>query len=166
MCTPDFAPAFEWFADASMHLGDALTHWFDALYVLVHDDQRSIAAACAVGVDYNGVWADPIATRLFGSNVTVLVRMLPDVFAITDGVHAVFVSENPLRRAYAPALWSVNAAFGIARTLLPSGVDARDGGVGLFGCSCSQSTLRCVVVTRFVLVHLTHQVRLGAPLRG
>ena len=113
-----------------------------------HADPRCDQAACADGVNYNSVWSDPIAARLFGSNATVLVRMLPDVFAITDGVHAVFVSENPLRRAYAPSLWSVNAGFGVARTLLPSGVDARDGGVGLFGCSCADSGLRCVIVTR------------------
>jgi len=162
-CTPDFKPAFDNLAECGFYVGEVLTHWFDALYLLIFD-RTTIEDACATQDDYTSLWQDSIANRMFGYNSTTLTRMSPVVFAITDGQSVVYVTQNPLRRAYAPMVWpfNVNIFFGIARVGLPAGVDAQDGGIGLFGCSCSDlpaaattSTttatiiqLQCAVITR------------------
>ena len=37
MCTPDLGPAFDRAVDAVLSLGDVVTHWFDAVWVLLFD---------------------------------------------------------------------------------------------------------------------------------
>ena len=160
MCTPDFAPSFATLSQGFEQLGDALTHWLDSLYVLVFD-QKTINEACSVDSDYLTLWMDPVVIKMFGTNTTILVRMTALAFAITDGTSTVYVTQEPLRRAYAPNAWpyNVNPKFGVARVGLPSGVDVKDGGVGLFGCSCadvvvvaaapfSALRLQCAMITR------------------
>jgi hypothetical protein len=160
MCTPDVGHAWALAAEAALHLGDALTHWFDAAYLLVFD-ARTIQTACATGADFAGLWVDPTLRRLMGANATALVRLTSTAFALTDGHSVVYVHQNPLRHAYAPHVWplAVNPLYGIARVRLPSGVDATDGGFGLMGCACEDVLvlpaavrtavqLRCAIVTR------------------
>ena len=132
MCTPDMGHAFDLAADAALRFGQAITHWLDSLYVLLFE-RETIERACAAGNDYSGLWDDPPMRALFGANRTVLVRTSDTTFALTDGVSAVFVTEEPLSKTYAPLAWPVfvDTRFGIARTLLSGG------SVGLMGCACA-----------------------------
>jgi len=164
-CTPDFKPAFDNLAESGAKIGEVLTHWFDVLYIIIFD-RTTIEDVCSIQEDFKNMWQDPVAARMFGYNSTTLIRMTPSAFAITDGQSVMYVTQNPLRRAYAPTVWpfSVNTAFGVARVGLPAGIDVQDGGVGLFGCSCSDTLtsspttatttaqtavqLQCAVITR------------------
>ena len=116
MCTPDMGHAFELAADAALRFGQVITHWLDSLYVLLFE-RETIERACAAGNDYSGLWEDPLMRGLFGANRTVLVRTSDTTFALTDGVSAVFVTEEPLSKTYAPLAWPVpvDPRFGIAR---------------------------------------------------
>jgi hypothetical protein len=168
MCTPDLGHAWDLAAAATLHLGDALTHWIDGLYLVIFDGE-TIQSACATGNDYAGLWNDRATRRLFGSNATALVRLTTTAFALTDGLSAVYVYENPLIKGYVPGAWPfrIDTMYGVARALLPSGVDASDGGVGLFGCACADVAapsgglsdtmleLRCATITRHGDVHVT-----------
>ena len=167
MCTPDLGHAWGLAATAMLSLGDALTHWTDALYLIVFEGD-TIEKACTNANDYeDGLWADPAVRRLFGSNATALVRLSPQAFALTDGVSIVYVYESPMVKAYIPFAWPfpINTGYGVASVWLPSGVDAGDGGVGLFGCECTDTTtttttttalsVRCATVTRSGSVYIT-----------
>ena len=141
MCTPDLRPAFVAAVDAALSMGDVVTHWFDAAWVLLFDHQETIGQACAAANNYSGLLDDdPVGRAMFGPNATALVRMLDAsasgaaaVFALTDGLSVMYVQENPLVKRYAPQIWpfAVNPHFGIARMWLPDRNDA-----ALFGCAC------------------------------
>lgn len=167
MCTPDFGPAFDLLAAGSILLGQALTHWMDVAYLLLMDtpsksnDRDIIFGTCDQGQNYQALLSqDDVRNKVMGSNVTVLVRMAPTTFALTDGYSAMFVEQDgPLRRSYVPGLWSksVNPKYGIARTIMPSGSSVNDNGIGLFGCSCTTITttpnnssvqLECAIATK------------------
>lgn len=159
MCTPDFGPSFEYVAQACKKLGDVFTNWIDVMYVLVSNIMPSqIKNLCSHSKDFQDVFRDSMMTQvMFKNNVTLLVRMTTHTFAITDGNSAVFVDQEAgLKRAYAPSIWPVpvNPEFGIARALLPSGVNVNDGGVGLFGCRCSDNAntssieIECTTITK------------------
>ena len=133
-CTPDFAPAFDLLAEACVRLGDGLTQWLNKAYIFIFHIAQTESEAFG-----------PFGSEVFGSNSTVLVRMTPSMYAITDGNTNVFVDVTG-RTIIKPSAWSVDASFGIARTLLSGGE------VGLFGCVCTNLPtasmhLQCVVAT-------------------
>jgi hypothetical protein len=132
-CTPDFAPAFDLCAEACLRMGDWLTQWLNKAYTFIFQYDSNPRPANA--------W--PASADHFGSNSTVVVRMTPSMYAITDGNTNVFVDaagSTVIKRS----AWSVDASYGIARTLLSGGE------VGLFGCVCASGTaslIQCVVAT-------------------
>ena len=161
MCMPDFGPAWDHGVRAALGVGDALTHWFDAAYLLLFDAE-TIERACVQNSSYVALWEDRAARALFGANTTLLVRLTQGQFALTDGLSVVYVREDPLVKTYAPQAWpfAVDARVGIARAWLPTGVQAADGGVGLFGCTCVDGgaaagvQIRCAAVARSGLAYV------------
>jgi len=157
MCTPDFGPAFEFFASAAKLLGTSITHWIDVLYIFIFT-QQDIETACSHESDFSSIWDDQISKRMFGSNTTILIRMTPSTFALSDGTSVVYVNDNnaaggEITRTYSPSAWPVpvNPEYGIARVMLPGGVNVQDGGVGLMGCNCRENAtamLECSIITK------------------
>ena len=154
MCTPDFGPAFRLLAVSAETIGTAITHWIDVLYLLVFN-QQDIQTVCSFDADMNAIWQDPVTNRLFGTNFTSLIRLSQTTFALSDGVSVVYVKDKAgqISRTYSPLAWPspVNPTYGIARVILPGGVDVQDGGVGLFGCTCNDTLptlLQCHIVTK------------------
>jgi hypothetical protein len=157
MCTPDFGPTFDKIAEAGLRAGNALTNWMDATYLFLFR-QTNLQSVCDSSTKLSVIlWADPVVRQMFGSNTTVLTRMGPDGFAVSDGNSVVFIKSlaGQLRKTYAPNLWPVpvNPLHGIARTVLPSGVNAQDNGLGLLGCRCSDQSngainITCSIVTQ------------------
>ena len=154
MCTPDFGPAFKLLADASQKLGVAITHWLDVGYLFIFN-QQDIKTTCSYDADLVAIWQDTVANRVLGTNITVLIRMSQTTFAISDGNSVIYIKDKggQVTRTYSPSAWPtpVNPTYGIARVLLPGGVDVHDGGVGLMGCTCNDTSpalLQCHVITR------------------
>ena len=153
MCMPDFSHTFELLAQAALSVGDVITHWLDALFVLLFD-QSTIQVACGGNNGGGGTTLtgdDPATRALFGPNVTVLVRLTDATFALTDGVSVVWVDDGTLqKKAYAPQAWPIaaNPAYGVARVLLADGAS-----MGLLGCACVDDNdaglrLQCAVISR------------------
>jgi hypothetical protein len=154
MCTPDFGPAFKLLADASRKLGTAITHWLDVGYLFIFN-QQDIKTTCSYDADLLAIWQDTVTNRVLGANFTVLIRMSQTTFAISDGNSVVYIKDKggQVTRTYSPLAWPtpVNPTYGIVRVLLPGGVDVQDGGVGLMGCTCNDTSsdlLQCHVITR------------------
>jgi len=145
MCTPDFGPPFDFMAEASMLIGKSITNWLDVLYLFIFDTKSgSLSQACNIDLDFTDAFNDEVKSRILGSNATVLVRMTPSTFALTDGFSAIYVEhDGPIRKSYSPQSWPipVNPKYGIARTILPIGNNVKDDGVGLLGCVCNTVTL-------------------------
>ena len=134
MCTPDFAPAFRCAAEAALRVGEALTHWMDAVYLWV----RALLAADAAAPD---LWPWQ-ATAAFGGNATALVRLSGTDAALTDGTGVLWLTGK--RWTLAPDVWPlpVDTRYGIARVRLGAAQD------GLLGCACSgRVELVCAIVT-------------------
>ena len=156
MCTPDFGPSFDLFAEFGMHVGNVLTNWMDAAYLFLFK-QTNLESVCASTSQLNSIlWSDPVVQRLFGANQTVMIKMDTDAFAVSDGNSVVFMKNmgGQIRKTYAPNLWPspINPAFGIARTILPSGVNVQDNGLGLLGCRCADVggavDMQCSIITQ------------------
>jgi hypothetical protein len=140
MCTPDFGPAFDLFVEASLLLGKAITNWLDMIYILIFDSKDGeFMKSCSVKDSYTNIFENDVKIKVFGSNSTVLVRMEPGVFALTDGTSTMYVAEKGAQKiSFSLYNWpiSINPKYGVARTLLPSGGNTDDNGIGLFGCTC------------------------------
>ena len=157
MCTPDFGPAFDKFASFGIHMGNALTNWMDAAYLFMFK-QQNLQTVCDSSSKLSEIlWADATVQRLFGTNHTVMTRMSSEAFAISDGNSVVFMKNlaGQIRKTYAPNLWPtpVQPKYGIARVLLPGGVNVQDNGLGLLGCRCMDTSrgdanVSCSIITQ------------------
>jgi len=157
MCTPDFGPAFEYLVNAALNWGDLLTHWFDVFYLFIFDSDRGeLFYTCRKQPDYQYIFQDTTKKQMMGNNVTVLVRLTSQDFALTDGTSSIFVNERgSMRRSYVPFHWPINVdtSFGIARTFLPTGKTVSDNGIGMLGCTCKDEEnknikMECSIVTK------------------
>ena len=146
LCTPDFAPAFDFALEAVYSLGDLVDNFFDMIYLLVVYGKN---AECPGGQLtqhslYLPLWKDPFIQTLFGPNTTVLVTLTSTLFALTDGQHSVYVShKKDIVRSYFPNAWgegAVNPRFGIAR------VYDKSGEFSMLGCKCLDTPVEGMVV--------------------
>jgi len=148
MCTPDFAPAMDFAVQGAHLLGIAIDNLIDMAFLIVMYGNDTPCPSSALSTLPLSLDLDPPALSLFGANSTVLVA-LSSQWALTDGQHALFLTEKGARRRYYPNLWGdqpINPRFGVAATA--------DNG-GLLGCSCVDDdntrakgflNLRCSIV--------------------
>lgn len=145
LCTPDFAPAFEYAATASESIGNVIDNFLDMIYLLVFYGKNAV---CPSGQStqhalYLPLWKDPFMKSLFGGNTTALVTLSSSLFALTDGQHSVYVSHKTnLLRSYFPGAWGqtpVNPRFGVASVLNKAGEHA------MFACACIDTPSQMVV---------------------
>ena len=136
LCTPDFAPVFDYAVTAMHAMGQAMDNFFDMVYLLIVYGNN---AECPSGqLTHHSlflpVWQDPLIHSLFGSNTTVLVTLSSSLFALTDGQHSVYIAHRrKVERSYFPNAWgssAVNPRFGIAS------VKDKTGDTAMFGCKC------------------------------
>ena len=149
MCTPDMGPAFDWLAEASLHMGDMVNHWLNAIYQYLVFQDTDAAQQHSSTNNNNNMMIVSSPLELFGKNATVLVRILPDVFAITDGYLIKFVFPSYNVYVSATSSWRPNVAYGVARV---SNNYHNNDDVALFGCSCTDNDdatmrLSCATIT-------------------
>ena len=96
MCTPDLAPSFNFLVAGLSSLGQALDNWVNAAFLIVQtlvgaeqeQDLRCDTAATGMLPDY--VAADAV----FNGSRTVIVGLTDWMYAVTDGVTAVYMGHN------------------------------------------------------------------------
>ena len=142
MCTPDFSPAFEYLIEFAQFIGQAITNWFDMIYILIFDSKNGeIMQSCSKDSVYETIFKDSVKEDIMGKNVTMLVRMDSNTFALTDGTSTLYIeNKGSVKKSISVNNWpiSVNPRYGIARTILPTGSNVNDNGIGLLGCACIQ----------------------------
>ena len=99
MCTPDLAPPFHFLAAGLSSLGQALDNWANAAFLIVEtaiSTTGSVSAPAACDPAESGMLPDLVAAdEVFRPGARPVVVGLTDwLYAVTDGVTAVYMGHN------------------------------------------------------------------------
>ena len=164
MCTPDFAPFFNFLAASMSSLGLAVDNWANIAFLIVQELLTGSAPTCDTAAQ--GTFPELLANQsLFQSGVPAVVVGLTDwLYAVTDGTTAYYLAQNDGTRAKVGAWpYPVDAGLGVAAVTYSSvhdlDVSAFSTGktagsmqtTAMLGCNCSDAGGAGMVITCAIL---------------
>ncbi len=160
MCTPDFAPFFNFLAASMSSVGMALDNWVNMAFWIVQELLTGQAQACDSTAA--GVFPDLLADRLLfnGSAAPIAVVGLTDwLYAVTDGKTAYYLAQNDGTKTKVQS-WAhpMDSGLGVAAVTYSKvhdlDVSALSSGktagamqtTAMMGCNCSDTASGMVVL--------------------
>ena len=114
MCTPDFAPFFNFFAAGFSSLGLAVDNWLNIAFVIVQQFLTGSSPTCSIASDSS--FPERLGDGLFlTSTATTVVGLTDWMYAVTDGVQAYYMAHNDGTKTKTQTWpYSVDPGMGIA----------------------------------------------------
>ena len=152
MCTPDLAPFFHFLVAGLSSVGQAIDNWANVAYLIVEVAVGGSAPQCDPAG--SGMMPDLVAASGAFQGLTAVVGLTDWLYAVTDGVTAVYMGHNDPGQARVQA-WpypgTMNVAYGVAAVTYSSvhdlDVSAFSSGktsgamqtTAMLACNCTQA---------------------------
>ena len=150
MCTPDMAPFFHMLAAGLSSLGLAADNWLNVVFVIIETVVGGDPPQCAT--TDNSIIPDTLAGNAVFVSGTVVVGLTDWLYAVTDGVTALYMGHNDGTQTKIQAWpYSIDASLGVAAVTFAGAHDldvstfssGKTAGAmqttAMLGCNCSDT---------------------------
>ena len=151
LCTPDFAPSFDYLVQGVSYLGLLVDNWANVALVITQASLTGTTVTCDAPTDSLTPSLFIQSGHFFGSNATSVVGLASWMYAVTDGYTALYLSSDESSRGFRSQLWpyAMDPAHGFAAVAYApvSDLDASSlsGGrtvgslqtTAILGCNCT-----------------------------
>lgn len=151
LCTPDFSPVFDFLVAGIGSLGLMLDNWVNVVFVIVQQTLTGKTVVCDT-LETQTMIPDLLATStVFGGRETTVVGLTDWLYAVTDGISAMYMGHSDLDSKFSVWPYPVDVGNGIAAVVYSQvhdlDVSALSEGktvgsmqtTAMMGCSCVDS---------------------------